>query len=213
VRNIYNEFFYVPKHEKIREKVMLTRVAATIFIVIACLVIMSITAYAYFSHDVTSAPATIESAQFEATVNVHISDSEKENSLVPSVITADYKTYKISDLQVGEWYTVILVPTEKSSAKTGFAVITANGCNETYYTQQLGVDERALGGVTNEIKFQIKITSETDVLLKACWGTSSYYPEFESADDNYITYENGCMENVEFVINNANEAAANESQE
>ena len=54
MRKLYNEFFYIPKHGKVREKVMLTRLTMTITIVIMCLAAMSITAYAYFSYNITS---------------------------------------------------------------------------------------------------------------------------------------------------------------
>ena len=56
MRKIYEEFFHVPKHGKIRENVILSRITLAVFIIVACLAAMSISAYAYFSHNVTSAP-------------------------------------------------------------------------------------------------------------------------------------------------------------
>lgn len=70
MRKLYNEFFYIPKHGKVREKVMLTRIAMTVTIVIMCLAAMSITAYAYFSYNITSASNTIQAANFEAQITV-----------------------------------------------------------------------------------------------------------------------------------------------
>ena len=74
MRKFYNEFFYIPKHGKIREKVMLTRIAMTVTIVIMCLAAMSITAYAYFSYNITSASNKIQAANFETNVNIQITD-------------------------------------------------------------------------------------------------------------------------------------------
>ena len=51
MKKLYNEFFYVPKYGKVKEKVMLMRTALTVVIMVVCLFAMSLTAYAYFSHN------------------------------------------------------------------------------------------------------------------------------------------------------------------
>lgn len=202
MRKLFNEFFYIPKYGKVREKVMLTRLTMTITIVIVCLAAMSITAYAYFSYNVTSGFNTIKSANFETSVSIQITDSDGKAVDTPKPITTNYKLYKIADLKVGEWYTVTITPTERSTAKTGFIIVTATGCNEIYHTQQLGIDENVPGGITPEIKFQLMITDTTDVVLEAHWGTSSYYPKFKDTDDErYITYKDGQMEQVKMIVN------------
>lgn len=202
MRKLFNELFYIPKHGKVREKVMLTRLTMTITIVIMCLAAMSITAYAYFSYNVTSGFNTIKSANFETSVQVQITDSDGKAVDTPKPITTNYKLYKMADLKVGEWYTVTVTPTERSTAKTGFIIVTATGCNEIYHTQQLGVDENVPGGKTPEIKFQLMITDTTDVVLETHWGTSSYYPKFKDTDDeHYITYKDGQMEKVKLIVN------------
>ena len=202
MRKLFNEFFYIPKYGKVREKVMLTRLTMTITIVIVCLAAMSITAYAYFSYNVTSGLNTIKSANFETSVSIQITDADGKAVDTPKPITTNYKLYKIADLKVGEWYTVTVTPTERSTAKTGFIIVTATGCNEIYHTQQLGIDENVPGGKTPEIKFQLMITDITDVVLEAHWGTSSYYPKFKDTDDeHYITYKDGQMETVKLIVN------------
>ena len=202
MRKLFNEFFYIPKYGKVREKVMLTRLTMTITIVIVCLAAMSITAYAYFSYNVTSGLNTIKSANFETSVSIQITDADGKAVDTPKPITTNYKLYKIADLKVGEWYTVTVTPTERSTAKTGFIIVTATGCNEIYHTQQLGIDENVPGGKTPEIKFQLMITDITDVVLEAHWGTSSYYPKFKDTDDeHYITYKDGQMEKVKLIVN------------
>ncbi len=202
MRKLFNEFFYIPKYGKVREKVMLTRLTMMITIVIVCLAAMSITAYAYFSYNVTSGLNTIKSANFETSISIQITDSDGKAVDTPKPITTNYKLYKIADLKVGEWYTVTVTPTERSTAKTGFIIVTATGCNEIYHTQQLGIDENVPGGKTPEIKFQLMITDTTDVVLEAHWGTSSYYPKFKDTDDDhYITYKDGQMEQVKMIVN------------
>ena len=202
MKKLFKEFFYVPKYGKVREKVMLMHVTMSVVIIVMCLAAMSLSAYAYFSYNVTSGFNTIKSANFETSVSIRVTDSDGKAVDTPKPITTNYKLYKIADLKAGEWYTVTVTPTERSTAKTGFIIVTATGCNEIYHTQQLGIDENVSGGKTPEIKFQLMITDTTDVVLEAHWGTSSYYPKFKDTDDDhYITYKDGRMEQVKMIVN------------
>jgi len=70
VRKLYNEFFHVPKHGRIREKVMLVRAIVTAVIILACSAAMSLTVYAYFSYNVTSGSNMIKTASFDADITV-----------------------------------------------------------------------------------------------------------------------------------------------
>lgn len=204
MRTLYNKFFRVYKHEKISDKVIITRITVTVSAIVACLIAMSFTAYAYFSHDIISASNVIKSATFQTNVSVVITD---ENGAVitngddsPKVITSNYKKFKIEGLDPLKEYTVTITATDRSTATTGFIIVSSNDCDEQYHTQQLGIDELAVGGKTEEIKFKLKITASTDVLLEARWGTSSYYADYkENGDTNelYVTTD----ETVEMVIN------------
>lgn len=209
MRTLYNKFFRVYKHEKISDKVMLTRVTVTVCVIVACLIAMSLTAYAYFSHDIISAHNVIKSATFETNVNIVITD---ENGVVvtngddsPKVITSNYKKFKIEGLKPLTEYTVTITPTDRSTSTTGFVIVSSNDCDKKYHTQQLGIDELAVGGRTEEIKFKLKITAATDILLEACWGTSVYYDDYRENGDIYelyITSQNDTLETIEMVINN-----------
>ena len=188
MRKLYNEFFYIPKHGKVLEKVMLTRIAMTVTIVIMCLAAMSITAYAYFSYNITSGSNIIKAAHFETKVSIQITD-ENEEAVDINPITSNYQTYKVG-LDAGKIYTVTITPTENSTAKTGFVVITANGCEKTYHTQQLGIDTNIGEGETKTISFKLIVTDKTDVHFLAHWGTSSYYDAYKNKGDQeelYIT--------------------------
>ena len=202
MRELYNEFFYIPKHGKIREKVMLTRIAMTIAIVIMCLAAMSITAYAYFSYNVTSGSNIVKAASFVTDVTVQITDADGvavENSNI-TPITSDNKNFVVRGLEVGEWYTVTVEPSSRNTAQTGFIIVSAKGCETTYHTQQLGVDENVEGGKTPQIIFYLMITDTTDVILESHWGTSSYYPAYhiENVDDErYITLK----EEIKMIVN------------
>ena len=70
MRELYKEFFHIPKHGKIPEKVILVRVALIVIIAVVCLATMSITAYAWFSYNVTSGSNVIKAANFEAQITI-----------------------------------------------------------------------------------------------------------------------------------------------
>lgn len=163
MRKLYNEFFYIPKHGKIREKVMLTRIAMTVTIVIMCLAAMSITAYAYFSYNITSGSNIIKAANFEA--NVSITDSNND----PVTVTKDGKV-QTANLDAGK-YTIELTK-GNSTADTGFCVISIG--DKTYYTDQIGVDvKKDLTDAT--VKFDLWLSSPTKLEVLSHWGTSVYY--------------------------------------
>ncbi len=200
MRNLYDEFFRVPKHAKIREKVMLTRVAMSVAVIVMCLFAMGVTAYAYFTHTITSDYNIIKTANFKTAIEVFIEDSEGKEEV--KLITSNNKTFTTDDLKVGKFYTVKIKPA--GSAKTGFVVIKAEGGEKTYHTCQLGVDESVLGGKTPDITFEIMITDETQLTFTAHWGTSS----------DYLTYINTVKkgDKVKLIVNGVMEPPVSDSE-
>lgn len=165
MRELYNEFFHIPKHGKIREKVMLSRIVMTVTIVIMCLTAMSITAYAYFSYNVTSASNIIKAANFEANVSITIKDSNND----PITVTKDGKV-QTANLEAGN-YTIEL-SRGNSTAHKGFCVITIG--DKTYYTDQIGIDvDKNLTEAT--VKFELWLSSPTKIEVLSHWGTYVYY--------------------------------------
>lgn len=187
MKKLYNEFFYVPKYGKVKEKVMLIRTAMTVIIMVVCLFAMSFTAYAYFSHDVTSGSNIIKAAHFEALITIN--DGAVE-------LTKDGK-YQVAALEKDKTYTVTLAaPTAPGSAKTGFCVITYEGGQTIYHTQQLGVDESVDGGKTPSITFKLAVSENAKVYFLSHWGTSSYYDQYQANATNETLY----VRNNETVI-------------
>ena len=183
MKKLYNEFFYVPKHGKVRENVMMTRLAVTVVTMLLCLFAMTLTAYAYFSYNVSSAFNVIKSSNFD--VSIQITDNESE----VAVNKIDNTTHTVY-LEADKTYSVTLDESENSTANTGFCIVTAQGCPLVYHTQQLGADESAEGGRTDIIKFELKVNVSTVVNFISHWGTSSYYDEYKAKGDNdslYIT--------------------------
>lgn len=184
MRELYNEFFYIPKHGKIREKVMLTRIVSTIAIVIMCLAAMSITAYAYFSYNITSGSNTIKAASFYTDVTVQITDADGNAVETITTNTSDHKSHSAT-LNANTTYTITVQHNARSTAQTGFVIITADKCETKYHTQQLGRDGN---GNTYTITFKLTPGANTVVTFRSHWGTSSFYADFKEIGENDERY-------------------------
>lgn len=203
MRKLYNEFFYIPKYGKIREKVMLARVAMTVVIMVVCLAAMSITAYAYFSHNVTSASNTIQAANFEAQITV-TSTEQNGGTVNPSSMTGKKTVFTFADTGT---YTVELEKGNNSTAKTGFCIIYIG--DKTYHTQQIGVDINANNEQRDLVSFTLTIHEPNAVVtIESHWGTSSYYGF--NVDENYIVNSNPTRE---IVIGNPVNGASDSDEE
>lgn len=172
---LYREFFYVPKYGKISEKTMTIRVALSAFVVVTCLIVLSLSTYAWFSMGVNSGSNAIKAAAFDLTVSVVSAEPEQG-------------AYKLEN---GE-YSVLL--TKTGNAKTGFCVveITVDETKTTLHTQQLGKDGDLERG---ELTFTLHVSGLTEaatVNFAAHWGTSSYY----GGNDNSRYIENASIINV-----------------
>lgn len=196
MRKLYNELFYIPKHAKVSEKNMLARITLSITVVVACLIAMSISAYAYFSCSVTSASNVIKSANFDATVSV-------VNEFGAEITLETESGLQKAILDEGT-YTVKLSKTDTSTAQKGFCIFTINGID--YHTQQLG---------SVEFAFTLKVPDATELILKRHWGTSSYYG-YDNADTNpnYITDSNGLIDLTVLSLDQSDEKEnVNEDQD
>lgn len=177
----YNAYFRVSKHEKIREQVMLARVAITTVVMILCLIAISATAYAYFSYNVSSAANVIRSANFEAAVTI----TPGEDTPVAQELSNSSGVYK-AKLSAGE-YTVTLKRAGSSTAQTGFCIVSAEKWEPVYHTQQIGRDGTS---ITPEVTFTLWVNAETTLTIRSHWGTSSHYADYQNKGDQdslYIT--------------------------
>ena len=184
MRKLYNEFFYIPKHGKVREKVMLTRIAMTVTIVIMCLAAMSITAYAYFSYNITSGSNIIKSASFYTDVTVQIAAEDGTAVDTITTNTSDHKSHS-AELSANKTYTITLKHNDRSTAQTGFVIVTVEGCETKYHTQQIGRDG---DGNTYTITFKLTPGANTVVTFRSHWGTSTYYGYAGDSDNNIEEY-------------------------
>lgn len=182
MRSVYREYLYVPRNGqgKVSEKVLFTRVAITIGVLIACLIAMSLTAYAYFSHSASSGVNIIKSANFNASVTVL--DAEGTTCTLTVTGTNRYQ----AKLKANTLYSVTLKA--EGTAETGFGVIRVQGNDNVYHTQQIGNVKVAESGIIEEITFKLELSSDATVEFFAHWGTSSFYDGYKNKGTNNELY-------------------------
>ena len=179
MRKLFDEFFYIPKHGKVREKVVLSRLVSMVAVVLFCLAAMGITAYAYFSHNIISEANIIRSANFEASVAIAKKDA-------PSEVVSIEKSgdMQVAQLQAGTY--IVELSAGNSTANKGFCILTIG--NKTYYTDQLGVDSiKKLTAAA--VKFELTVSAPTKLEISSHWGTSVYYG-YQDAERMEIFIEN-----------------------
>lgn len=166
MKNLYNEFFHVPKNGKVREKVLFAHITVTVISIIVCLVAMSITAYAYFSSTVASTLNRVKTANYTLAV------SAVDGSSQPVTFSVDNNCYSAA-LNAGT-YSFTLTPT--GTAQHGFSVVEING--ETYHTVQ----------IENPFTFSITFEKYSVIEFIPHWGTSSHYEAYRNGqtDAYYI---------------------------
>lgn len=173
MRKLLKELFYIPKYGKIPEKAMVLRVAMIATTMVACLAAMGFSAYAYFSHNVSSGTNVIQAARFEASILVQYTEND-------TVITLEPDGDNAYVLQKDKTYTVTLKPMDDCNAQTGFVIISADHSAARYHTQQLYIGDPK---TATPVIFKISVTEETAVKFLSSWGTSSYYATHKDVDD------------------------------
>lgn len=203
----FMDFIRETRDEKATEKALISRAAMLVVVVVGCLAAMCMTAYAYFTCNITSDTNTLQAAKFEANVSIEPTDDSNQVTNITLNQTNAW-TYKVSGLQAGKFYTVKVSPAQGNTATTGYVAISDGRRNITYHTQQLGADTTAPGGNRAELIFKLMITDKTEVIFEARWGTSTYYPNNTNAEEYIVGGEE-----IKMVINGITQVIADDEEE
>lgn len=178
MKAMMKSFFDTEKEEKISEKTFLSRITASVIIIIVCLIAMSISAYAYFSCDVSSPKETIRSASYELAV-APPSDME----------SADI--YELKNDSDGDKEYVFTLSTvgSSSTASVGYCKIVVknernSGDAQSFYTKPIWlVEDLSKGKVdTREVKIIIPSGKTVYVSFVSEWGSCSKEPISEEIE-------------------------------
>lgn len=152
---------YKPKYTSDADSKILKHLASTVTIVLVCLAAISFSAYAFFSHTVTSGTNTIKASTFSTSVAIKNSDGQ--------IITEG----KLQSYRFEPGKHIVTISTDSSTTGTGYCVIKVAGAK--YYTQQLGKDMNAPGQERTQISFALEVEADTIIEIESRWGTSSFY--------------------------------------
>ena len=203
----FMHFICETRDEKATEKALISRAAMLVVVVVGCLAAMCLTAYAYFTCNITSDTNTLQAARFEANVSIQLIENDQVIETIIPQKTGTW-TYTAYGLQVGKSYTVKVSPAQSNTASTGYVAVMASGCRDIYHTQQLGADTTAPGGNRAELIFKLMITDKTEVIFEARWGTSTYYPNNTNAEEYIVGGEE-----IKMVINGITQVIADDEEE
>jgi len=162
---LYKKYLYIPKNERIQDKVFSIKIAVSVCIIMMLLSAAGITAYAYFSSDASVSVASITAARYELDYSI-----TKDNTEISA--QADGYYY----LSAGTYKITISAKGSQSNASTGFCIVQIN--DEKYHTSQIGRDVNASADKKREtLAFTLVVNenSEAKVSFAAHWGTSSNY--------------------------------------
>ena len=154
--------FYKPKFGSDADSIILKHLFSTVTVVLVCLAAISLSAYAFFSHSVTSGFNTIQASNFSTTVTIKASDN--------TIITQG----NIQKHTFAPGIYSVTITRDSGANGTGFCMVRV-GEKSTYYTQQLGRDLNAPGQERTQVSFALDVKATTTVAFESRWGTTSYY--------------------------------------
>lgn len=192
--------FYKPKYGSDADSMMLKRLFSTVTTVLVCLAAISFSAYAFFSHSVTSGANTLKASSFSASVTI-----EKDNS---TFAEGKLQSYQFS--APGKY--TVTVTADDNATGTGYCIVTINGVK--YYTQQLGKDLNAPGGERKAVSFVLDVTVDATVTFDIRWGTNSNY---DSATESEFYIKNDPLKTIvvdgtQGIANNTEETEPKETE-
>lgn len=165
-------FHYKPKYANDADSIMLKHLASTVTVVLICLAAISFSAYAYFSHSVTSSTNTIKASSFSSSIAIKKSNGD-------TITEGKIQSYLF---EPGKY--IVTINADDSTTGTGYCVIQVAGTK--YYTQQLGKDMNAPGQKRTQINFMLDVEADTTIEIESRWGTSSFYSTEGTNNEFYI---------------------------
>lgn len=140
---LYKELFYVPKHEKLTEKVFRCRIAVSLLTILACTAIMAASTFALFYMDVSTDHSTITGAYYAVTVD----NAEDEIYICP----LEYEDKHVFEIKAN------------GTATTGYCKIQVG--ESIYYTEQIFQGQ--------SLVLTVQAAKDTVITFTPGWGTLS----------------------------------------
>lgn len=172
MKRIYKEFFYVPKHAEVPDRVLKTRTILSFLTSFVCFVIFCSSTYAWFNSNRNCDIQPIKAAEVSLKVQsgewYEISDKDNYVTYICPQATNDTHSFTIANV---------------GTASTGYCVINAGG--QTFRTDQIEKGE--------SLTLKIQAAKGTEITFFANWGsyqnTTATYSVSEG--NSYPVYGDG----------------------
>lgn len=144
---LYKELFYIPKHEKLTEKVFRCRMITSLLTILACTAVLITSTWAWFTMNVTTQATTVASAYYSVSVD------KAENGVYICPLTYEDKHE--------------FVITANGTATTGYCKIQVG--ESTYYTEQIFQGQ--------SLVLTVQAAKDTVITFTPGWGTLSDFTD------------------------------------
>lgn len=191
MKEFYKEYFRVDENTKITDKVLVTRIGVSVFIIIFALFSMSFAAYGFFASDIASASNTVKTSRYDLDIDgvkiekVSVASEEDTVTETPVIKNAD-GTYTLT---AGEYKFTISRAQSENIASTGYCKIKFNADDtDVYFTEQIG---KVFDGTTttevNSRTVTIVVYDNTNVKFIPSWGGVSFAGDPISEETDVLT--------------------------
>lgn len=143
---LYKELFYIPKHEKLPDKVFRCRMVVSLLTILACTAVMAASTLALFFSEVSTENSTITGAHYSVTIE----NTENETYICPLA----YEDKHTFEIKAG------------GTATTGYCVIQVG--ENTYYTEQIPQG--------SALTLTVQAAKDTVITFSPGWGVLAEKP-------------------------------------
>ncbi len=144
---LYKELFYIPKHEKLPDKVFRCRMVLSLLTILACTAVMAASTLALFYSEVSTDYTTIASAYYSVTV-----DKAENGVYICDLAFEDKHTFEIK---------------AEGTASTGYCKIQVG--ENIYYTEQIPQGQ--------SLNLTVYAAKDTVITFTPGWGTLSNFTD------------------------------------
>ncbi len=168
-----------------------------LFFLVFSLIVSCTPAYAYLSRVISTGSKTLETACFFTDISVY----DVNNTPVDVEISEDGIT-SIATLEPDIKYQIILSPSAKSTAKTGFVYLTADICSNIFFTPQFkgSEDQDPENTDVTSFKFSLKVEKKTQVSFISHLGRAENYTKFLMASSEEESSPQLLIDNTEYTL-------------
>jgi len=160
MKKIYDKHFKISKNIPLTNHIFMNRIIVSICIIILCLSMTSLTAYAYFSYTISSRNNVIVSATYNLSV-------ENKQGIIPTG-----NVYVLNNNSgVNQEYHFLLKESANSTATLGYGRIDINGVS--YYTKPISDNTSSVIASARAYKIIVPAGQSYTVKFISEWGSCS----------------------------------------